>query len=96
MYFVYILFNQETEKYYVGLTRDIKRRYYEHKNGLNFSTKYKHDVWKLVYVEIYTSRQDAVNRENKLKHHGSGMVEIKKRIKNTINTIILKTGAGER
>jgi len=87
MHFVYILYNIETKKFYIGETSNINRRFKEHKAGLNKSTKYKRFAWRLVYVEIYKSKQDAIEREKRLKSHGSGMVEIKKRIKNSINNV---------
>ncbi len=45
---------------------------------------------------MYVSKKDALIREKKLKAHGSGLVEIKKRINNSIMMIEFKTGAGER
>ena len=73
----------------------MNKRLKEHKLGLNKSTKLKSYAWELVYVEMYRSEKDAINRENRLKHHGSGLVEIKKRIQNSIKVIESKTGAGE-
>lgn len=87
MHFVYILYNIKTKKFYIGETSNINRRFKEHKAGLTKSTKYKCFAWKLVYAEIYKSRQDAIEREKRLKSHGSGMVEIKKRIKNSVNIV---------
>lgn len=49
--------------------------------GLNKSTKFKCYAWRFAYAEIYKSEKDATIREKKLKAHGSGLVELKKRIK---------------
>lgn len=87
MYFVYILFNTETKKFYIGRTANINKRVKEHKLGINRSTKFKCYAWKLAYVEIYKSEKDADTREKKLKAHGSGLVEIKKRIKHSLKLV---------
>jgi len=93
-YFVYILYNIKTRKYYIGRTINVNKRYKEHKAGLNKSTKYKCFAWKFIYAEIYLSERDAINRERRLKSHGSGLVEIKKRTINSISLINFKTGEG--
>ena len=84
MHFVYVLRNFKNKKFYIGQTADIRRRFSEHTHGNNISTKNNHDFWKLVYVEIYRCKKDALIRENRLKNHGSGLVELKKRIKYSI------------
>ena len=52
---------------YIGMTSDLTRRLYEHKNGLveGFSKKYK--THKLVYVEEYDNVNDCISREKQLK-----------------------------
>ena len=94
MHFVYLLFNLETQKFYIGETVNLKDRLAEHREGKNTSTKYKMHAWKLIYAEVYRSKSDALKREKKLKAHGSGLVEIKKRVINSISES--KTGEGER
>ena len=84
MHFVYILFNIETKKFYIGRTNNINKRLKEHRAGVNKSTKFKCYAWRLVCAEIYKSEKDAAIREKKLKAHGSGLVELKKRIKYSI------------
>jgi len=49
-----------------------------------YSTK-KHIPFKIVYYEAYLDRQDAIERENKLKHHGSVIGHLKKRLKNSLS-----------
>jgi putative endonuclease len=39
MYFVYILYSEKNDRYYVGHTANIEQRLLEHNSGLNFSTK---------------------------------------------------------
>ena len=59
---------------YIGVTNDLMRRLYEHKNKLvdGFTKKYR--VHKLVYYESYNDVKDAIFREKKLK----GLLRIRK------------------
>ena len=65
--YVYILTNDTNTVLYIGVTSNIARRLYEHKNGLvpGFSKRYK--LHKLVYCENCTSITDAIRREKQLK-----------------------------
>ena len=67
MYFVYILSNWNGKVIYVGMTNDLRRRTYEHKNELldGFTKRYK--IHKLVYYESYTHVKDAILREKQIK-----------------------------
>ena len=67
LYYVYILANRYNGTLYVGVTNDLKRRIYEHKNNLvkGFTSKYKVD--KLVYYEHTNNIVSAIEREKKLK-----------------------------
>ncbi len=66
-YFVYIMANCKNGTLYVGVTRDLIRRVYEHKNGLveGFTQKYK--IHNLVYYEKTSSIEGAIGREKILK-----------------------------
>ena len=66
-YFVYIMASQRNGTLYIGVTSDIVRRVYEHKNGLikGFTEKYK--VHHLVYVEETDDVSVAITREKQLK-----------------------------
>ena len=67
MYYVYILTNKANRVLYIGVTNDLKRRLYEHKNELvDGFTKHYH-VHKLVHYESFRSINDAIAREKKLK-----------------------------
>ena len=61
-YYVYILTNNRNTVLYSGVTRDLKRRVYEHRNKLveGFTTKY--NVIKLVYYEIFQDAENAIMR----------------------------------
>ena len=53
-YYVYILANQNNSTLYIGVTNDLKRRLYEHKNKLVEGFTEKYNVNKLVYFEETT------------------------------------------
>ncbi|MCX6824698.1 MAG: GIY-YIG nuclease family protein [candidate division SR1 bacterium] len=76
MYFVYLLYNETTKKFYVGVTQNIEKRLIEHVAGKNQSTKYCCKDRKLVYYEYYNHKSDAYTREKKLKHHGKGFISL--------------------
>ena len=65
--YVYILFNKTNTVSYIGVTSDIVRRIYEHKNHLIEGFTEKYNVTKLVYVEVTSSIIDAIKREKQLK-----------------------------
>ena len=65
--FVYILSNKALT-FYIGVTNDLGRRVFEHKESLNpksFTSKY--NIKKLVYFEFYESCDEAILREKYLK-----------------------------
>ena len=66
-YFVYILTNKYHKVFYVGYTSDIQARLYEHKNKLLEGFTKKYNVDKLVYFEIHYTREQAKQREQRLK-----------------------------
>ena len=67
MYFVYILTNKTNKVLYTGVTNNLERRLYEHKNDLvdGFSSKYNTN--KLVYYEVSESIESAIAREKQIK-----------------------------
>ena len=65
-YFVYVLYSESSDQYYVGHTEDIDRRLNQHNSGYSKSTK-AGIPWKLKYENIFSSRKDAVKRENEIK-----------------------------
>ena len=67
-YFVYILANTTNVTIYTGVTNNLLRRIYEHKNNIDpssFTAKYK--VHKLVYYETTTDIKAAIEREKQIK-----------------------------
>ena len=66
-YYVYILTNNSNKVLYIGVTSNIQRRVFEHKNKMVEGFTKKYNVDKLVYCEIYNDVQDALSREKQLK-----------------------------
>jgi len=71
-YYVYILTNRNNNVLYIGVTNNLVRRTYEHKNKLveGFSKRYK--LIKLVYYETTGSIESAIEREKQLKNWHRG------------------------
>ena len=67
MNFVYMLSNWSDTVLYIGVTSNLPKRLYEHKNGLVEGFTKKYNVHKLVYYEETTYMQSAIAREKQLK-----------------------------
>ena len=67
-FYVYILTNKINTVFYTGVTNDLNRRIYEHKNKLIDGFTKKYNVNKLVYYEISDSIESAILREKQLKN----------------------------
>jgi putative endonuclease len=66
MYFVYIIYSERFEKFYVGLSADIKQRLQTHNSGKVKSTK-SFIPWRVVYTEKFKTRPEAREKEKYLK-----------------------------
>ncbi|MFZ2153675.1 MAG: GIY-YIG nuclease family protein [Candidatus Moraniibacteriota bacterium] len=76
-YCVYILTNKTNKVLYIGVTGNLPRRIYEHKNKIikGFTEKYNAD--KLVYFEQTENVMSALDREKQLKNwHRKWKVEL--------------------
>ena len=67
-YYVYILASKKNGTLYLGVTNDLLRRSWEHKNKIFKGFTDKYDINKLVYYEIYSNINEAINRESQLKN----------------------------
>lgn len=70
MYWLYILKNQNTGRYYIGSTSDLERRLKQHRSGKTRTTRIL-ETHELVYKEKYNTLLEARNREKKLKSYKS-------------------------
>ena len=67
-YYVYILSNSHNSVIYTGVTNDLIKRIYEHKNHLDKSSfTARYNVEKLVYYEISSNIESAIEREKQIK-----------------------------
>ena len=65
-YYVYIMSNRY-KTLYVGVTNDLERRVYEHKNGLTPGFTKRYNINQLVLVEETSDVNEAITREKQLK-----------------------------
>ena len=66
-YYVYILSNKRNGTLYVGVTSDLVKRIYEHKNDLSEGFSKKYQTHTLVYYERHQSIEEAILREKQIK-----------------------------
>jgi putative endonuclease len=64
---IYILTNEFNSVLYTGVTNNLKKRVYEHKEKINTGFTSKYNVNKLVYYEHFTNIHDAIAREKQIK-----------------------------
>ena len=65
-YYVYIMTNR-SKTLYTGVTNDLARRVYEHKNKLNKGFTSKYNIDKLIYFEETNDISEAITREKQIK-----------------------------
>lgn len=66
-YFVYIMTNKNNNVLYTGVTNDLNRRVYEHKNKMPEGFTKKYNINKLVFYEVYDDINNAIAREKQIK-----------------------------
>lgn len=88
MYYTYVLLcidgKHGRKEFYTGVTSDLRKRMFDHKNKKVRTTKSYNDLH-LVYYEACISKTDAMKRELQLKT-GFGRGYLKKRLENCLET----------
>jgi len=65
--YIYIMTNKSNTTIYIGVTSDLVKRVYEHKQKLLDGFTKKYNINKLVYYEVYSDISEAIKREKQLK-----------------------------
>jgi putative endonuclease len=66
-YYIYILASQRNGTLYTGVTNDIARRGFEHREGISGGFAKRYGVKLLVYYEMHDDIQSAIEREKRIK-----------------------------
>ncbi|MEA5503324.1 GIY-YIG nuclease family protein [Halotia wernerae UHCC 0503] len=66
-YYIYIMTNKYNTVIYTGMTNNLQRRVYEHKEKLIEGFTKKYNINKLVYYEIFENAYTAISREKQIK-----------------------------
>jgi putative endonuclease len=67
LFAVYIMTNQWNTVFYIGVTSNLPKRVWEHKNKVVEGFSKKYNLNKLVYYEVYSHPYEAIDREKKMK-----------------------------
>lgn len=65
--YIYILANKRNGTLYIGITSNLRRRVFDHKNKIFKGFTEKYNVVRLVYYEVYGEIGQAIYREKQLK-----------------------------
>ena len=65
-HFIYLLYSETRDRYYIGSCADVNERLIRHNAGATLSTK-SGRPWKVVYSETFSSKTEALKREFYLK-----------------------------
>jgi putative endonuclease len=82
-YYVYIMTNNKNIGLYVGVTNDLIRRVYQHKEKLADGFTKKYNIVKLLYYEVFQDIENAILREKQIK---AGSRQKKIQLINSMNT----------
>jgi len=66
-YYVYLMTSKNNTVIYTGVTNDLARRVYEHKNKVIKGFTSRYNINKLVYYEEFNDINDAIDREKQIK-----------------------------
>ncbi|OGM14287.1 hypothetical protein A3A76_00200 [Candidatus Woesebacteria bacterium RIFCSPLOWO2_01_FULL_39_23] len=79
MHYVYVIQSIKSYEIYIGSTKNLKLRLGKHNANKNTSTKNR-GPWMLIYTEVYRSKDDATEREFRLKYYGRALAQLKRRL----------------
>ncbi len=66
-YYVYIMTNKINTVLYTGVTSDLKKRIWEHKEKVIDGFTKNYNINKLIFFEIYNDPENAISREKQIK-----------------------------
>lgn len=66
-YYVYIMSNKHNTTLYTGVTNDLQKRVWQHKEKLVEGFTKKYNIDKLVYFEVFDNVYNAISREKQIK-----------------------------
>ena len=66
-FYVYILCSKRNDTLYIGVTSDLVKRVYEHKNNLVEGFSKKYNIHHLVWYELHETIEEAIIREKQIK-----------------------------
>jgi putative endonuclease len=87
-YHVYVLYSHKDNKFYIGYTENLKKRYGKHQQGKVPATITRLPV-ELIFYEAYKNKYDALRREKYLKS-SKGKTTLKSMLKEFINNCELQ------
>ncbi len=67
VYYVYMMMNQRNTVLYIGITSDLSKRIWDHKQKIVPGFTQRYNIDKLVYYEMYNESMLAIEREKQLK-----------------------------
>ena len=67
-YFVYVIYSEQHDKIYIGMTSNLQKRVFAH-NNLPKGWTQSFRPWKLVHSEEFLTKSEALKREKELKSH---------------------------
>ena len=67
--YVYLLFSKRNGTLYIGVTSDLVKRVYEHKNKIIKGFTSRYNIVYLGYYEVFSDIKEAIKREKRLKKY---------------------------
>jgi len=80
--YLYLLTNNNNTTIYIGVTSNLIKRIWQHKNKFAKGFTYKYNINKLVYYEVYDNPENVITREKQIK---AGTRENKINLINSMN-----------